>query len=147
MRKVKWATVFTAALLVAACDGQGSEAATPDATGEPVTPPAAPSEAAPSPATADSDVTPTPTPKPPNAEYENSRPPLDNSGAQPTEGSCLAELGREKAEALSQQCYEMSPATRPPCNIQNSCERIRKELKRGCEFGDTSDNPAYCSEV
>ena len=143
MRKVNWATVLTAAMLLAACDGQGSEPAGPEATGEPVTQPAAPTEAAPSPATAESDATPTS----PDAEYANSRPPLDNSGAQPTEGSCLAELGREKAEALSQQCYEMSPATRPPCNIQNSCERIRKELKRGCEFGDTSDNPAYCSEV
>ena len=75
---------------------------------------------------------------------EDGRPPLDNSSAQAEPGSCLAELGREKAETLSEQCYAMSPATRPLCNIENSCERIRKELKRGCDFGDTSDNPAYC---
>ena len=145
MRKVKWATVLTAAMLLAACDGQGREPAGPEATDEAVTQPAAPTEAAPSAAAAESDAAPTPTP--PDAEYANSRPPLDNSGAQPTEGSCLAQLGREKAEALSEQCYAMSPATRPPCNVQNSCERIRKELKRGCEFGDTSDNPAYCDGV
>ena len=86
-------------------------------------------------------------PNPPTDEYTNSRPALDNSAAEPVAGSCLKELGREAAETLSVQCYNMSPATRPACNIQNSCERIRAELKRGCEFGDTSDNPEYCSEV
>jgi hypothetical protein len=145
MRKMQWATVLTAALLLAACDGQGSEPAAQEATPDPVIQQSTPTDAAQSPARTDSDATPASTP--PGDEYANSRPPLDNSGAQPTEGSCLAELGREKAEALSEQCYAMSPATRPPCNIQNSCERIRKELKRGCEFGDTSDNPDYCSEV
>ncbi|MBB3035508.1 hypothetical protein [Alteriqipengyuania lutimaris] len=139
MRKLQWTTVSMAALLLAACNGQDAEPAESDTSGDTAIEQPAPTQ---TPDTAANDVPSSPTP--PDAEYANSRPPLDNSRAQATEGSCLAELGREEAEALSEQCYTMSPATRPPCNIQNSCERIREELKRGCEFGDISRNPDYC---
>tara|TARA_R100001129_G_C5138886_1_gene195380 strand:+ start:91 stop:495 length:405 start_codon:yes stop_codon:yes gene_type:complete len=134
MRITGWISTMAAVCALAACNAP--DTATPDA--EPTdaqssaAEPATPSEAEPT---------------PPTDEYANSRPALDNSTAEPTEGSCLAELGREKAETLSEQCYNMSPATRPACNIQNSCETIRAELKRGCEFGDTSDNPDYCDGV
>ena len=134
MRIIGWISTMAAVCALAACNAPDS--APPDT--EPTeaqssaAEPATPSEAEPT---------------PPTDEYANSRPALDNSAAEPVEGSCLAELGREKAETLSEQCYNMSPATRPTCNIQNSCDTIRKELKRGCEFGDTADNPAYCDGV
>ena len=134
MRKFGWISTMAAVCALAACGSP--DTATPDAE-----PTEAQSSAA-EPATASEAE-----PAPPTDEYANSRPALDNSAADPVEGSCLAELGREKAETLSEQCYNMSPATRPACNVQNSCDQIRKELKRGCEFGDTSDNPAYCEGV
>ena len=138
MRIIGWISTMAAVCALAACDAP--DTATPDAEPSatqasdpaPVIDPVGPSEAEPA---------------PPTDEYANSRPALDNSTAEPTEGSCLAELGREKAETLSEQCYNMSPATRPACNIQNSCDTIRAELKRGCEFGDTADNPDYCDRL
>ncbi|MCP9222727.1 hypothetical protein MKP08_08215 [Erythrobacter sp. LQ02-29] len=89
---------------------------------------------------------PAPTASPTTEEYNVASRELNNADAKPVAGSCLAEIGREKAEALSGQCNQISTATRPPCNIQNSCERIRAEIKRGCAFGDGADNPAFCSE-
>jgi hypothetical protein len=138
MHKIGWVSIIAASGALAACGTPVTEAPDQQPTEAPssdparTTDPAAPDQAA---------STSRPT------ASEDGRPPLDNSAAQAEAGSCLAELGREKAEELSEQCYAMSPATRPPCNIQNSCERIRAELKRGCNFGDTSDNPDYCSEV
>ena len=138
MRKIGWVSIMAASAALAACGTPVTEAPEQQPTEAPssvsaqTADPAAPDEAA-------------PTSRP--TASEDGRPSLDNSAAQAEAGSCLAELGREKAEELSEQCYAMSPATRPPCNIQNSCERIRAELKRGCNFGDTSDNPDYCSEV
>jgi|TARA_R100000049_G_C1948878_1_gene95343 hypothetical protein len=138
MRKMGWISTMAAVAALSACNApdtatpkQESTAAQPSDT-VPVIEPKGPSET-------------TPAPQP--SASEDGRPPLDNSAAQAKPGSCLTDLGREKAEKLSEQCYAMSPATRPACNVQNSCETIRKELKRGCEFGDTSENPAYCSEV
>ena len=134
MHRIGWISTVAAVCALAACNAP--DTATPDAE------PAGAQFPAAEPATP-SDAEPTPT----SDEYANSRPALDNSSAEPVDGSCLAELGREKAETLSERCYNMSPATRPACNIQNSCDTIRAELKRGCEFGDTSDNPAYCEGV
>ena len=59
--------------------------------------------------------------------------------------SCVAEIGREEARALVDQCMQVSPATRPPCNEQNSCEMIRGEIARGCGFGGATDNPDFCA--
>ncbi len=137
MRKIGWISTMAALAALTACNAPETAAPGPEPTENQSSDPALTAESTAPDAAATSQ---------PGA-IEDGRPPLDNSGAQPTEGSCLAELGREKAETLSKQCYAMSPATRPPCNIQNSCEMIREELKRGCEFGDTSDNPDYCSEV
>ncbi|WP_157532619.1 hypothetical protein [Hyphomonas polymorpha] len=64
--------------------------------------------------------------------------------AQPA--SCADELGAEAAQVLVDQCLAISPATRPPCNAQNSCDMIRDEIRRGCGFGDEGGNPAFCSE-
>lgn len=146
MRRIGWISTVAAVAALAACDAPETDTADAEtseaeaADTAPVIEPVGPTDAVdPSAPSATPSQTPT--------ASEDGRPPLDNSNAQPTEGSCLAELGRAEAEALSEQCYAMSPATRPPCNIQNSCERIREELKRGCEFGDTSENPDYCSKV
>lgn len=64
--------------------------------------------------------------------------------AQPA--TCAEELGAEASQLLVEQCIAISPATRPPCNAQNSCDMIRGEIRRGCEFGDTSTNPEFCAE-
>ena len=65
----------------------------------------------------------------------------------PTEPvSCADEIGQADAQVLVDQCIMMSPATHPPCNVANSCEMIRGEIKRGCGFGDTSGNPDFCAE-
>ena len=60
--------------------------------------------------------------------------------------TCADELGAEAAQVLVDQCLAISPATRPPCNAQNSCDMIRDEIRRGCGFGDAADNPEFCSE-
>lgn len=60
--------------------------------------------------------------------------------------SCRAELGEEAAAELVDQCIQMSPATHPPCNAQNSCQMIRNEIARGCNFGDGAGNPDFCAQ-
>lgn len=47
--------------------------------------------------------------------------------------SCSAEIGVSASAALVKQCVQVSPATQPPCNTQNSCTMIRDEIKRGCD--------------
>ncbi|WP_200844868.1 MULTISPECIES: hypothetical protein [unclassified Novosphingobium] len=57
--------------------------------------------------------------------------------------SCAADIGESAARKLVAQCREVSPATRPPCNAENSCAMIRNEVARGCailgeDFAKTS---------
>lgn len=59
---------------------------------------------------------------------------LDHVVAKNGEKSCAAEIGQSKARSLSNSCLRLSPATHPPCNIENSCELIVEEIKRGCEY-------------
>ena len=61
--------------------------------------------------------------------------------------SCREELGQEQASVLVRQCIDISPATHPPCNDQNSCTLIKDEIKRGCEFAKNTEGgkiPGYC---
>jgi hypothetical protein len=61
--------------------------------------------------------------------------------------SCREELGQEQASVLVRQCIDISPATHPPCNDQNSCEPIKDEIKRGCDFAKNTEGgeiPDYC---
>jgi hypothetical protein len=69
-----------------------------------------------------------------------------SEAALPTEPrSCEAELGAKAAQALADQCRAVSPATRPPCNVANSCAMIREEIERSCDlFAD--DPPAECAK-
>ena len=56
---------------------------------------------------------------------------------------CAGEIGVAEAQELANQCREVSPATRPPCNPSNSCEMIEAEINRGCEMlGE--DMPDFC---
>jgi hypothetical protein len=72
--------------------------------------------------------------------------PAASSKSTQTPLSCSAELGAQAASVLVQQCAQVSPATHPPCNAENSCEMIRSEIKRGCEYIGAGGQPSYCKE-
>jgi len=94
---------------------------------EPAAPPAAETPAAPAPTP---EPTPAPTPEAPEA--------------QPV--SCEAERGLEAAQALADQCRQVSPATRPPCNPANPCAMIQAEIDRSCAlWAEDDDVPAECA--
>ena len=64
---------------------------------------------------------------------------------------CSETAGPERAALLVRQCLQVSPATRPPCNAENTCGLILDEIKRGCEFfrkgqAGTATEPAFCKE-
>lgn len=67
------------------------------------------------------------------------------SGAALAQEACLAEIGADDAQMLMQQCLEVSPATRPPCNVDNPCLMMIEEIIRGCQMLD-SDAPEFCDE-
>ena len=79
-----------------------------------------------------------------SSAYENPR------GITPTgaadAGTCTQGVGQERASRLVQECLQVSPATHPPCNAQNSCVLIIDEIKRGCGLLDARDRPAFCNE-
>jgi heat shock protein HslJ len=59
--------------------------------------------------------------------------------------SCRETAGPERAKTLVEQCMQVSPATHPPCNAQNSCSLIVEEIRRGC--GLLKENPpGFCTE-
>lgn len=59
--------------------------------------------------------------------------------------SCKAEVGAEEAQSYVDHCIDGSPATRPPCNMENPCELIISEIIRGCDMlGE--DAPDYCAD-
>jgi hypothetical protein len=59
--------------------------------------------------------------------------------------SCSDEMGARRAKALADQCLEVSPATHPPCNAENSCALIQDEISRGCKLLGT-DAPNWCGD-
>jgi hypothetical protein len=63
--------------------------------------------------------------------------------------SCEQEVGKELASTYVDQCLEVSPATHPPCNAENSCELIQNEIARGCAIINNEapeDLPDFCAE-
>jgi hypothetical protein len=57
--------------------------------------------------------------------------------------SCLRAVGPEHSKQMVDQCLQVSPATHPPCNAQNSCSLIVDEIRRGCaQLG--RDTPGFC---
>jgi hypothetical protein len=70
------------------------------------------------------------------------------STAAASEPTCAQQIGAERATLLAQQCRQVSPATRPPCNAANTCSLVIDEWLRGCEFlGNASRRPAFCQTV
>lgn len=59
--------------------------------------------------------------------------------------SCRQEVGADEAQMYVDQCLEVSPATRPPCNAENPCQLIWDEISRGCAMLG-NDAPAYCAD-
>ncbi|WP_339872433.1 hypothetical protein [uncultured Brevundimonas sp.] len=62
------------------------------------------------------------------------------------EGSCLSEVGAAAAGRLVERCIQVSPATRPPCNVQNRCALIQGEIDRSCAmYGPDEARPPECT--
>jgi hypothetical protein len=66
-----------------------------------------------------------------------------DSGAQGR--TCTEAVGAQRANQLAQQCLQVSPATHPPCNAQNTCKLITDEIKRSCQLLG-HDAPGFCDE-
>ncbi len=80
-----------------------------------------------------------------NRADENPRGVTPGPGPDSNAESCRQAVGPERADRLVQECLQVSPATRPPCNVQNSCKLITDEIKRGCALLG-SQAPAFCGE-
>ena len=48
------------------------------------------------------------------------------------EKSCLAEVGKVRAQAYVDMCLFFSTATHPPCNVQNECAVMQSEIASTC---------------
>lgn len=58
---------------------------------------------------------------------------VDAARAQPLKAtSCAAEIGAAAAARRVAVCRNVSPATHPPCNADNSCAMIEDEIYRSC---------------
>ena len=59
-------------------------------------------------------------------------------------GRCVDSVGNAEANRLVDQCRQVSPATRPACNVENSCTSMVDEIRRGCaQLG--RDAPGFCA--
>lgn len=58
--------------------------------------------------------------------------------------SCLKAVGKARSDQLVKQCLQVSPATHPPCNAQNSCDLITDEIRRSCALLGR-DGPGFCN--
>jgi hypothetical protein len=59
--------------------------------------------------------------------------------------SCLQSAGPVKANRLVNECLQVSPATHPPCNAQNSCALIISEIRRSCSMLGQGA-PGFCAD-
>ena len=59
--------------------------------------------------------------------------------------TCTQAVGAQRANQLVQQCTQVSPATHPPCNAQNTCKMITDEIKRSCKILGYNA-PGFCDE-
>ena len=68
------------------------------------------------------------------------------NGAASADTSCNQEIGATKAKQLAQQCLQISAATHPPCNPQNSCAMIQSEIDSGCDLAKSMGGsvPSFC---
>jgi hypothetical protein len=58
---------------------------------------------------------------------------------------CIQAVGAGQSKKLVEECLQVSPATHPPCNSQNSCQLIISEIKRSCSLLGQS-KPSFCAE-
>ena len=59
--------------------------------------------------------------------------------------SCTQDRGAEAANELVAQCSQVSPATHPPCNAENTCAVIEAEIARACGMLTGASKPAFCA--
>jgi hypothetical protein len=61
------------------------------------------------------------------------------------EKSCAKTVGKQVANELVRRCVQVSPASHPPCNAENSCKLIEDEIQRGCGLLGAKA-PSFCGE-
>lgn len=54
--------------------------------------------------------------------------------------SCATDIGEAAAQRRVALCRQVSPATRPPCHVANSCAMIEDEIARSCALIDRDRN-------
>jgi hypothetical protein len=72
-------------------------------------------------------------------------PPAAAAGGGDSTIPCIQAVGAERSKKLVEECLQVSPATHPPCNSQNSCQLIIGEIKRSCSLLGQS-KPSFCAE-
>ncbi|MDC7682037.1 hypothetical protein PQU92_02045 [Asticcacaulis sp. BYS171W] len=61
-------------------------------------------------------------------------------------GTCREEKGELEAQKLADRCRQVSPATHPPCHIDNACRLIQGEIDRACAlYGPDEKKPSQCN--
>jgi hypothetical protein len=62
--------------------------------------------------------------------------------------TCRQSAGDARARELVRQCRQISPATRPPCHVDNPCALIEDEIRRSCVQRRSEGNatPAFCRQ-
>ncbi|ESQ78821.1 hypothetical protein AEYBE204_12625 [Asticcacaulis sp. YBE204] len=59
--------------------------------------------------------------------------------------TCREEKGELEAQKLADRCRQVSPATHPPCHINNAC-LIQGEIDRACAmYGPDEKKPSQCN--
>ncbi|MGZ3306828.1 MAG: hypothetical protein ACXU8U_13290, partial [Asticcacaulis sp.] len=56
--------------------------------------------------------------------------------------ACADEIGPAAAQRLVKMCLNMSGATHPPCNAENTCAMMQDEIARNCAMSDDGGHPA-----
>lgn len=59
-------------------------------------------------------------------------------------GTCSQAVGLQQAKEIADHCLDMSGASHPPCNVENSCSMMIEEIRRGCAASG-ADAPKYCA--
>ncbi len=93
--------------------------------------------------------TPVAAPQPPATPAPIAAQPADDASASARAAAapktCREAIGEDQAKVLVEHCLQVSPATHPPCNVENSCDLIQSEIDRGCDLLG-KDGPTYCKK-
>jgi uncharacterized protein len=63
----------------------------------------------------------------------------------PMQASCRQSMGQPAAQTLVRRCIQVSPATHPPCHVNNPCDLILDEIVRGCSMYP-APRPGFCAQ-